>query len=239
MRARAVWPILLLALALALALAQERTPQELLAEGEFAAAWAWGNASLRIEDVLAAAQAANLMAQYRAESDAERRTWLDRAQQAAQRAIRLEPESAEGYYQLAHAQAEMIRFVGVLAKLNLASQIKRNLERALELDPNHARAAMGLALWNLELAKRGFGWLYGASLGKVVPLFEWAVSLEPNDIELRKNYGFALMQLGRTDAAHRQLELALALPVRSVPDRLYHERAAELLRELRANRPGR
>ena len=232
MRARAVWPILIV-LALAGALAQERNPRALLNEGEFAAAWAAGNASSRTADVLVAAEAANLMAQYRAQTDAERRVWLERAQQAARRAVALDPESAEGYYQLAHAQAEVIRFVGVLAKLGLASEIKRNLERALELDPNHARAVMGLALWHLQLARRGFGWLYGASLGEVVPLFEWALTLEPQNVEIRKNYGFALMQLGRRDAARAQLERALALPVQSVPDRLHHDRAAELLRKLR------
>lgn len=215
-------------------LAQAPGPRVLLQLGEFEAAWTQGRDADRLEDLAAAAEAANLMAQYRAETDAERRRWLERAQETARRAVQRFPDAAEGYYQLAHAQAEVIRFVGVLAKLGLASEIKRNLERALELDAGHARAVMGLALWHLQLAKRGFGWLYGASLGEVVPLFEWAVTLEPEDIEIRKDYGFALMQLGQKDAARAQLERALTLPVRSVPERLHHDRAAELLRQLLA-----
>ncbi|GEM90099.1 tetratricopeptide repeat protein [Oceanithermus desulfurans] len=225
-------PLALLLLLFAPVLAQAPAPRVLLQLGEFEAAWTQGRGAERLGDLAAAAEAANLIAQYRAKSDAERRAWLERAQETARRAIRLFPDAAEGYYQLAHAQAEVIRFVGVLAKLGLASEIKRNLERALELDAGHARAVMGLALWHLQLAKRGFGWLYGASLGEVVPLFEWAVTLEPDSVEIRKNYGFALMQLGRPEAARKQLEAALALPVKSVPDRLHHDRAAELLREL-------
>ena len=205
---------------------------ELLAGGEFAAAWRAGGTSHNPIELAAAAEAANLTAQYRAASDDERRLWLERAQQTARKLIRLFPENPEGYYQLAHAQAEVIRFVGVLAKLNLASRIKHNLEQALDLDPDHARALMGLALWHLQLAKRGFGWLYGASLGEVVPLFERAVALDPDNVEIRKNYGFALLQLGRPEAAREQLEAALTLPVQSVPDRLHHDRAAELLRDL-------
>ncbi|WP_457633820.1 hypothetical protein [Oceanithermus desulfurans] len=225
-------PLALLLLLFAPVLAQATAPRVLLQLGEFEAAWTQGRNAERLGDLAAAAEAANLIAQYRAKSDAERRAWLERAQETARRAIRLFPDAAEGYYQLAHAQAEVIRFVGVLAKLSLASEIKRNLERALELDGGHARAVMGLALWHLQLAKRGFGWLYGASLGEVVPLFEWAVSLDPSSVAIRKNYGFALMQLGRPEDARKQLEAALALPVKSVPDRLHHDRAAELLRDL-------
>ena len=216
-------------LTIAPALAQNRSPQQLLAAGEFAAAWAVGHASDQPAEVLTAAEAANLLAQYRASSDEERRVWLARAQQAARRALTLDPKSAEAYYQLAAAQAEAIRFVGVFAKISLASQIKENLDQALTLDPDHARAYMGLALWHLQLAKRGLGWLYGASLSEVKPLFERALALEPGNIEIRKNYGFALLQLGQAKPACRQLQAALALPAMTAPRRLQRQRAAELL----------
>ncbi len=215
-----------------LAMAALAGSAELLAGGELAAAWRVGAASNNPIELAAAAEAASLMAQYRAASDDERRIWLERAQQAAGRLVGLFPDDPEGYYQLAHAQAEVIRFVGVLAKLSLASRIKRNLDQTLELDPDHPRALMGLALWHLQLAKRGFGWLYGASLGEVALLFERAVALDPGSVEIRKNYGFALMQLGRPEAAREQLEAALALPLRSVPGRLHHDRAAELMQRL-------
>jgi len=210
-------------------LAQGGTPAALLQLGEFEAAWSQGRASENLADLAAAAEAANLMAQYRARGDAERRVWLERAQQAARRAMRLFPDAAEGHYQLAHAQAEVIRLVGVLAKLGLASKIKEGLDRALSLDRDHPRALMGLALWHLQLAGRGFGWLYGASLGAVVPLFERAVALAPENIEIRKNYGFALIELGRARKARGQLEQALALSARSEPDRLHQARARALL----------
>ncbi len=224
--------LLLLALMSLPALAQNPAPAALVRLGEFEEAWSRGHAATDLSDLIAAAEAANLIAQYRAQSDAERRIWLERAQETARRTIRLFPAAAEGYYQLAHAQAELIRFAGVLAKLNLAGEIRRNLGRALELDPDHARALTGLALWNLQLAKRGFGWLYGASLDAVAPLLQRAVKAAPESIEIRKNYGFALMQLNRLLEARKELEQALTLPQRGVPDRLHRERAITLLRQL-------
>ncbi len=88
---------------------------------------------------------------------------------------------------------------------------------------------MGLALWNLQLARRGLGWLYGASENRVVPLFERAVALAPENVEIRKNYGFALLEMGEPEKARGQLLQALALPARTVPDELHQQRARELL----------
>jgi len=205
------------------------SPRQMLESGGLAAAWQAGSASSELDDLIAAAEAANLMAQYQVSGDDKKKIWLERAQAAARRAVNLYPDSAEAYYQLAQAQAEVIRYVGVWGKITLASAIKENLDACLKRDPNHARAHMGLALWHLQLAKRGLGWLYGASTTAVIPLFEQAVELAPNNIEIRKNYGFALIELAKYDAARRQLEQALALPALTVPDRLHQARARQLL----------
>ncbi|WP_457628962.1 tetratricopeptide repeat protein [Oceanithermus sp.] len=223
MRARVVILTLLLVPALA------ASATGLLNAGRLPAAWEAGREAGALEEVLAAAEAANLMAQYASADEREQRLWLDRAEEAARRAVRRWPDAAEAHYQLAHAQAEKIRFVGVLAKIELASSIKENLDRTLALERDHARAHMGLALWHLQLAKRGLGWFYGASLDAVVPLFEQATALAPESIEIRKNYGFALIELGRPEEARRELERALALPSRNEPDRLHQARARALL----------
>jgi len=226
MRAWLTLVILLLAPALA------ASPRQMLESGGFAAAWQAGSVSNELDDLTAAAEAANLMAQYQVQGKDKKRLWLERAQAAARRAISLYPESAEAYYQLAQAQAEIIRFVGLWSKITLASAVKENLDACLKRDPDHARAHMGLALWHLQLAKRGLGWLYGAATTAVVPLFEQAVELAPSNIEVRKNYGFALIELEKYDAARQQLEQALALPTLTVPDQLHQARARQLLAKM-------
>ncbi len=215
-----------------LAMAALAGSAELLAGGELAAAWRVGVASNNPIELAAAAEAASLMAQYRAASDDERRFWLERTEQVARRLIELFPDDPEGYYQLAHAQAEMIRFVGIFGKIGLASAIKENLDACLKRDPRHARALMGLALWNMELAQRGLGWLYGARLEEVRPLLQRAVALEPGNIEIRKNYGFAMIKLRDWPAARAQLQKALSLPAVSAVDMLHQQRAAELLEQV-------
>jgi hypothetical protein len=55
------------------------------------------------------------------------------------------------------------------------------------------------------------GWLFGADLNRVRPLFEEAVRLEPGSVLIRVWYALDLAELGAVAESRVQLKLALRL----------------------------
>ena len=77
-------------------------------------------------------------------------------------------------------------------------------------DLDHAaveyRAFLGQALHQMANAKTN-----GGKFAEAVPLFEEAISLEPDDVDLRLDYGNALLHNGNGDPARKQAEKAVEL----------------------------
>lgn len=157
--------------------------------------------------------------------------WLRRSVAAAERALTLDPGSSVAYVHLARGRGEMARRSGILQNLNVASELKRLFDKALELNPADADALVGLGMWHLELVENGVGWLYGGRRDQVLPLVEAGVAAAPKQVNLRVEYATALTALGQDVAAREQLEVALALPAVSAVDRAEQARARRLLGE--------
>lgn len=202
---------------------------ELLAAGEFQKAYA---EAISAGEYALAAKAASYYATYVAQSSRERELWFSKAEEAARKAIRENPGDAEGYFELARALGRLAQYRGILQSLSLAAEVRDNLKKALELNPNHAGAMVALAIWNLELAQKGVGWLYGASADRVIPLFEKAIALEPEEIIHRYEYARALARMGKKREALKQLEIALSLPPKDARDEYVLKEAQELFDKL-------
>jgi tetratricopeptide (TPR) repeat protein len=145
----------------------------------------------------------------------------------ARAAIALAPERPETHMELARALGRLAQFKGVLQSLGLASEVKTELDKAIELDPTYAAALHALALWNLEVP-----WIAGGRSGQVVPLFDRAIASEPNEIVHYVDYADALIRLNDTAAAKTQLEAALALSVTKYRDQQDQAKAQKMLDEL-------
>jgi len=202
---------------------------ELLAEGKFKAAY---ESAAQEGNWVLAARAASFYAMYQAEGKRERSEWFARAEAAAKRAIQADPKNPEAYFELARALGRLAQYRGILQSLSLAAGVRDHLKKALALKPDYASALVALALWHLELSQKGVGWLYGADGGKVIPLFERAIELEPDRIVHRYEYARALYRLGKKPKALEQLEVALALPPRDARDAYVLAEAQELLEKL-------
>ncbi len=202
---------------------------ELLAQGQFKAAY---ESAAKEGNWVLAARAASFYAMYQAEGKKERSAWFARAEAAAKRAIQAEPKNPEAYFELARALGRLAQYRGILQSLSLAAGVRDNLKKALALKPDYASALVALALWHLELSQKGVGWLYGADAGKVIPLFERAIELEPDRIIHRYEYARALYRLGKRREALKQLEVALSLPPRDARDTYVLAEAQELLEQL-------
>ncbi len=208
-------------------------PAELIDEGEYKAAYQEALAMGGAEGYALAAQAASFYAGFKASSDKEKEEWYSKAEKAAKKAIEIDPDYPEGHFELARTQGRLAQFRGILASLGLASSVRDNLNEALKLRPGYDEAMVALAIWNLELAQKGVGWMYGASTGRVIPLFEKAISINPTSIAHRLEYGNALIRLKKPAEARVQLEKALELPANTYADRMNQEKARKLLEEIR------
>lgn len=232
------WPLgLLLGLLLAFAgSGTAQTAEDLLRQGEYAAAYEQASAVQSAAMQLTAARAATDQVVYAMAPAgavlADELVWLKRAVAAGENAVKLDPGSAPALVQLVRAKGEIARRSGVLQNLNVASELKNLFDRALKLDPSDADALVGLAMWNLELVEAGVGWLYGAKRSEVLPLLEKGVAAAPQQINLRVEYATALRALGMPDEAREQLEIALKLPTTSASDIAEQGRAEAMLGEL-------
>lgn len=187
-------------------------------------------ASQRLAARAAADQAVYVLAETGAGQE-EQFEWLRRSVAAAERAVALDPSCSLTYVYLARGRGEIARRSGVLQNLNVANELKRLFDRALELNPRDADALVGLGMWHLELVENGVGWLYGGKRDQVMPLVEAGVAAAPEQVNLRVEYATALRAFAQPELAKEQLEAALALPARSAVDRAEQERARRILND--------
>ena len=175
--------------------------------------------------------------------DAQRRTWAS-AVEHARAAVRLAPDSADTHAWLAVALGREALHEGPRTKLAMSREIKSEVDRALELNPNLARAWHVLAMWNVKIAGLNFvermaahavlgGVPPGASDANAERAFEKAIALEPDHVLHRLEYGRLLRDEKRWADARAQLEKAVSLPPTSdALDPRYQEEARALLARL-------
>ncbi|WP_337868310.1 hypothetical protein [Meiothermus sp.] len=204
----------------------------LLVEGRFAEAYQQGRTAGGAGWLLAA-QAANLHASYIATGDSEIGKWFALGQEAAQRMLEFNAQSAEAHFELARSIGGQLSQQNLLGRAANVSVMRDHLQQALRLRPDYPEARAALAVWHLEVAQAGVGWLYGANIHQVRPLFEEALRLEPNSILIRVWYAQVLVKLGAAQQARIQFEHALRLTPRNAVEVFEQGFARERLHNLR------
>lgn len=204
----------------------------LLVEGRFADAYHQGRAA-GSGGWLLAAQAANLYASYMATNDSEIAKWFALGQEAAQRALELNTQSAEAHFELARSIGGQLSQQTLLGRVNSVSAMRDHLQQALRLRPDYPEARAALGVWHLEVSQAGIGWLYGANTNQVRPLFEEALRLEPDSVLIRVWYAQALVKMGAPQQARVQLEQAVRLAPRNAVERFEQGFARDRLQNLR------
>ena len=224
---RLVIPLLALVCSAAFA-ATLQDATELYTKGDFLGA-ASTAVSLKTSDGYAlAAKATSIYSATR--PDKEQDALYSKAEDYAGKAVSLEPQNLNGYLERARAVGRLSQLRGVLQALvqGYGSRVRDDLNKVLQLDPNNAPAMVSLGLWHAEIVSKGVGWLYGADGGKVAPLFEKSISLEPNVPIHRVEYAHSLVLLDKNknrDKARQLLQGAISLKPRDAADRLDQDRA--------------
>ena len=161
---------------------------------------------------------------------------LTRAESYARDALKLDPDHVEAKLQLAIALSLKARPLSTRAALRTGygEQAKKLAEAALRSDPNNAYGHAFMAVWHIEVVRRGGSLgagIMGASVKKSRTHYERAAALLPNDASLHWQYARALAALNpkkyRADI-DRALARALGTPAKDHVERVMIARAAEL-----------
>ena len=172
--------------------------------------------------------------------DSEKEGFFRRAEELAQKAIRLDAANPEAHLQLAHAMGRHAQVIGILEALNegYASQVRDAIQAAFRLDPDLAAAHLSFAAWHAGAVSTGGLFavlLYGANEEDALTHFERALELAPQEKVVLLEYALGLLSLdaiGNREKARDLLERAIRLPQKDAHDRIIHRKAVERLAAL-------
>lgn len=163
---------------------------------------------------------------------------LERAEQYARKAIKLDPQNADAYFVLGATTGQLgvLRGAAYAFASGTAVTVREQFEKAITLDSKHVPAMIALGSWHAEIVARGVGFLYGGKAEKVFSLFETAVRIAPASLSVRLNYARSLLKLDaqkHRDSAKAQLEVAVQLEANSYLEKRALASAQELLADLK------
>ena len=173
------------------------------------------------------------------------RTLIDKALAEANAALKAQPGHGEGRLQKAIALSLIIRpmEIGEARRTGYGEESKALAEAVLAEDPANFYAHGFLAVWHVEVERRGGmigAAMMGASLKTARRHYDEAIRLSPEDIGLRWQWARALAALDakkyRDDITEALQEATGSVP-QSDLDRVMQGRAAELLRRADGLKP--
>ncbi len=161
---------------------------------------------------------------------------VERASRNAEAALKLEPAHEEGRLQLAIAMSLKSRRMDVMGAWTsgYGKKGRKLAEDVLKADPTNFHALGFLAVWNVEVERRGGGlgaWAMGASLDKARSYYDAATRLAPDDIGIHWQYARALVALEASDRAaeaSRALARAIAANAGDHVEQVMQSRARQL-----------
>jgi tetratricopeptide (TPR) repeat protein len=208
--------------------------QNLYNQGQFLAAAKMFSGLNTAKNTASAARAYSIYALTQPENQREK--IYIQAESLAKKAIDQDANLADGYFELARAigQLGVLRGIGVAIVQGTGSKIKQLFDQTLELQPNHAGAMVGLAVWHAEITARGSlaALTMGADANQIETLFRQALQLAPNNIGFRLEYAKTYLTLNKPQQAREQLQWALRIAAKDAEDRLYQEQVKFELQRL-------
>jgi hypothetical protein len=210
--------------------------------GEYMEAAQQAEASADADDLAFAARA--LLAHCMTGSSEPDAAIVDRASKDAEAALKLEPEHEEGRLQLAIALSLKSRAMDVLDAWHkgYGEKGKKLAAAVLQSDPANFYAHGFLAVWNVEVRRRGGSvgaGIMGASLKAARQHYEQAASLAADDVGIHWQFGRALAALDAEkygEEAMKVLDRAVAADAGDHVEAVMQDRSRELAEALRTDR---
>jgi tetratricopeptide (TPR) repeat protein len=157
---------------------------------------------------------------------AKRKAAYEEGAKAAREAIEVQERNAEAHYLYAANLGSSAQLTGLMASALTVQELKRHVDRALALHPNHAAALhmKGMILEELP-------WVLGGDAEGALTHLRRAVAANPNYLHARLDLAKAYMKRKDSAAAWKELDAILSHPLSataSASNRRYWEEAQRL-----------
>ena len=157
----------------------------------------------------------------------------------ARAAIKRAPDCSDGYKWLAIALGAQKKYLDMQTRVRQSREIKENIDKAIELDPEDDISYLVLSRWHYKLSGLGivartfariiYGGIPKASLAEAEKLLLHAIALRDR-ISHRYNLAKVYDRLKRNDDKQIQLQKALLLPVTFPEEAEEQQKAREKLK---------
>ncbi|HPW17306.1 MAG TPA: tetratricopeptide repeat protein [Candidatus Aminicenantes bacterium] len=164
----------------------------------------------------------------------------------ARRAVAANPNDTWGHFQVAAANGKRLLLLGKKEQIEASKDVKAEIDKALELDPNNHLAWHALGRWHRRMdeiggAKRFFGGIiYGSipkgSFAESEKALRKAIELEPGYVVHYLELGRTLEALKRYDEAAEAFQKCIDLPKSIGKDDVVKEEARAELAALKARK---
>jgi tetratricopeptide (TPR) repeat protein len=162
---------------------------------------------------------------------------FEEARDAEKRALELNEADADAHFQLARALGKIALFKGIFKSASLAKQVRKEADRALQLDSLHDGAWHILGRWHREVGKKpkilripmGLG---AANKGDALSFMKKAVELNPEYVNHHLEMGITYLRFKDKDRARMEFERTMELPSQRPLDEKYKSEAEKYLAEM-------
>jgi len=174
----------------------------------------------------------------KASTEKQRKLFTD-SLSIARKAVRANPNDTWGYFFRSAAQGKYVLTQGKKEQINASKNIKADLEKAAELDPNNDLAYHALGIWHRTMAEIGGakrllgGMLYGSipkgTNEESERNLQKAITLKPDYTNHHLELGRTYLAMKKYDLAKQEFQKTLELPkTTSKCDQYKKEAQAEL-----------
>ncbi len=153
--------------------------------------------------------------------------YYEKGQKMAEDLIKLNNNNPEGHFWLGVNLGRIGQVRGVMKSLSLVPTIRREFEKALELDPEHTGAMDGLAVLYYELPG-----LFGGNLNKSLEYLNKAIVVDSNYAIIYVDFAKVYMKRKEYDKAENYLNKMLSIKNPTHPADFYIKDKAEAMKLL-------
>ncbi len=173
----------------------------------------------------------------------KRREYFKKAEEFARKAIEVNPDGSKGHLSLSVALGRVALDASPKERIRLSKEIKAEVDKALQLDPNDDIAWHVLGRWHRKLAtlswiEKKFANIFlggvpkEASLEKAAEAFQKAIELNPNHINHHLQLAITYEKMGQKEKAIAEYKKVLELPIKDADDPEHKAYAKERLEDL-------